>query len=73
SLKSRPWAAFFICQSPNASHNIAHNFAKITQDYYCDTLLRFRFLDETPSWVHMTAQFRTIQRNSRNERAAYTL
>ncbi|ERT97169.1 hypothetical protein P041_01960, partial [Brucella sp. 04-5288] len=40
---------------PKAWCNIRHKTARFLKDYYCDTLLRFLFLDEKRWQVHMTA------------------
>ncbi|PQA74133.1 hypothetical protein C3731_07300 [Brucella oryzae] len=44
----------FLFAKGRGLRNILLNSANISQDCYCDTLLRFQFLDEPWRRVHMT-------------------
>ncbi|KAB2677387.1 hypothetical protein F9K85_07640 [Brucella tritici] len=57
-MKKAALGRLFLFVKCDRLRNILHNSAYISQDCYCDTLLRFQFLDETRRQVHMTGQIK---------------
>ncbi|TNV12743.1 hypothetical protein FIB18_09355 [Brucella pecoris] len=61
-MKKAAFGSPFLFAKAKSLRNISHNSANIPQDCYCDTLLRFVFLDELRRRVHMTAKVKNYSK-----------